>query len=391
MSTLQGKIQYRVDLYEHGTKISEIPFDKVSYGEKYNSFIPGKLLISGDNITSDLFNKIQFSSEARVFREGIEEDNFRLVYAGELRNTSKSSDSNFISGITADLIPKWTELRFREFTKDYAGEQEEVVINDIVNTVQSETEGGNFTALQSNLGITFGNFDLSGNARDRTYTNDVAWKAITQLCEVNDVGGGSTLRGVRITPDMVIGSYQVLSYEAPFGIARDVTFGTESIDNFSLSENFEYANHIIAYGSAGLRAEAYSVNETNKNNLRKRTRVLNASNITTIGALQDFANEQLRIHETLPTFFEFNIPRNNYFTGRYRVGDFINVKYKDSKFDIDTQLRVFEIKVSFDSKGYEQVGLKVAESRPATLNISKVEKLSEFISQSNEKINDLSK
>jgi hypothetical protein len=385
-------IDCKFELYSNGVKTTELPIDKITYGQKYLDYFVGNASITGNNLDLETFNSIRFGAELRVLRKGIGDSDYKYVYQGEIRQVNKSNDPVSSKNISFKLFPVLQVLEDREFTKTYTSEEEEDIVADIVSTVQADTESGNFTAAQSDLDITIGLLQASGNTRSRTYEKDTALKAMQQICKVNDIGGGNTIRGFKVSPTFLDNRDKYLTYNYPLGVNKpNIVFQNDSIMNFTVAENFEYANHIIAYGQGGLRAESYSTNENAKSAYRKRTLIVNASNITTLGALQDYADEQLRIHEQMQTIFSFDIPANNVFTGLYDVGDIINVRYQDDYYDIDTSLTVFEIAVTFDSIGKETVNLKVADNRPVNLDLRIGEKLNTILKDNNQQIKDLTK
>lgn len=385
-------IQYRFDLYRFNKKISElIDVDSINYSYGLRNSNPGRMTINANGLSTFDFHALQFGSQIRVFRKGFSDTAFRLVYEGEIRNVSKVNDSVKKKEIKFDLYPAREILKQRFITKTFTSEEEADIIWGIINETQTNTLSGNFTASQASLDIKKGAFDTSNNIRTRTYDNDNVRDALENIVKVKDTSGNpQRLRNYRISPDFIENSYRVASYEADFGITRKVTYLSPSIRNFSLTENFEYANHVIAVGKNGLVQQAFSVNEGQKNNYRLKTKVVTDNSLTTAPEVLELAEETLALSERFPVFFEFQIPDSDELTGLYRVGDSVRVKYKDEFFDVDASLKVLNIDVGYREDN-ESVKLKVAEQEPATLNTTKVEKLSEYISNGRKEIYNLSK
>lgn len=384
-------IKYRYDLYSAGTKIAEIPStNPAKYGFKYNNYVKGSLSVGGNVLPVPVFNALQFANEVRIFRNGDFDNDFRQAYAGEIRKPSKSNNEVDIDSIKLDLYPVDKRLEEREFDDSYTSTEESSIFTGILNTVQNDTEGGNFTAAQADLGITNGLIETTGNIRTRTYTQASPLEVIQNLTQVNDIGGNpQRLRNYRISPNFTDDRYLKASYYTNLGQPSGITFTNEVLDKITLTDNSEYANHIIAYGKNGIKTESFSTNTALKDFYGKRTKVKTISSIETIAELQEYADEQLRIAELRPLNFDFELVDNCIFTGEFDIGDSIRVTYEDEYFNIDTNLTVFEIMVTHKDD-IEKVKLKMAPTKPITSDTSPVELLNSFINNTKKEIRILS-
>jgi hypothetical protein len=379
-------IDWKLYLYYASIRKAElinIKSAKLSF--ERNTFLNGSFEYNANNIDPIIQEFLIDGAEIRVYRRGYDENEYRLIAAGEIQDLSLAISNNNTKTYRGKIVP-WALvfLPKRFITANFVGQEEADIAWNIINSVQTDTYSGTYTLNQIDMGITQGILNNTGNIRDRKYTNQPALTMLQQLSNVKDIGGNpQRLRGFRISPDLIDDDYLKFRYFAEYGTERDITYTNNSIDSVNVtSQTSKTSNRVEANGADGTTPQ-YATDTTNMDFWKLRTSQISKTNIETDATLLESAEEELSVRILPEKLYKIGIANNDPFTGKYRVGDLIYIRYNDKDkdgnrtglLDIDEQLRVYKIDLSFNEKSIEKTSIVVAKERPISVNTNTTDKL----------------
>ena len=375
---------YKFELYNSGAKVAELTgVESVQYGYSRNDFNSGELVHNANSIQSEVLSNLVCGAEIRIIR------NDNLVFAGEIRIVEKIVDEQGKKTIRIHFID-WGKVYFatRFVTKIFSSTAESAIAWGIIDEIQTNTQGGLFTASQVDWGIQQGEL-ASGNIRDRTYSNSQVLKALQQLANVLDIGGGDTIRGFRLTPDLVDHRYHYFIWENPYGTTRSVTYTNPVIQEMNMITSAEkIATQVIANGD-GIDSTATSTTTSINDKWKFRRSYISRTTVSDSAQLAEEASAELDITTQIPSIISFKPVPNDVFTGQYRVGDTIHIKYDDDFIEVDDDYIVWGIDVSYSENGIESTDITIATARPAVENTHIVDKLVSTIQSNSQRLDDI--
>jgi hypothetical protein len=340
---------------------------------------------NANKLPSSLLDNIAQGSEIRLFRKGENETEEKLVWAGEIDIIDKEVDARGQKSYVL-TIKHWGEVFFKNRyvtnTVGVATDESTIAWDDVVDHIQTTVPSG-FTAAQVDWGITQGTLETTGNNRTRTYVQDEALKILQQLADVPDIGGNpQRLRGFRLLPDLLEDDYNTFTYEAEYGITRNVTYISSTIKNIkTITKLSQYANLVTALGAAGIQQQATSTDTSAKDFYKLREKLISRTNIPDTATLLENAEDELATREQIPVTYKIALVENDPNVGKYRTGDLISIKYvdEDGFMNIDQTFRVYKIDINIDDKGIEQATIDIADNKPVNLQTDTADALAGFI------------
>lgn len=388
-------IQYRFDLYYSGSKVAELTdIDNISFGYKRNDFVPCSFTYNAKDIDQELLANLVIGAELRIFRKKHYGNDLKLIYAGEIQTVDKSVDQEDNKLITCEVIP-WGSIFFttRFITKTYLNQAEEDIAWDIIDTIQTDTLGGALDINQVNWGIIRDTEESSGNVRERNYEDGEPLTLFQQLADVNDIEPNpQRIRGFRLSPDLTDNRFNYWQWQANYGTSRNVTYISESIESIhEISSIKNLANKIVANGKDALQEDAITEDQSNLSFYRLRQAYISKTNISTSDELEESAVNELAVRQSPPAIYSIELSKNDYLTGEYRVGDYIQIKYDDGFISVDDTFQVYSINISYDGNGIETTKLVISQAKPVSTATSIGEKLVENISATNSRLTNLEK
>ena len=152
-----------------------------------------------------------------------------------------------------------------------------------------------------------------------------------------------------------------------------------------------FTNRVVAVGENSITATSTTSDTNNLNFFKVRQRYISKWNVSDVSTLQEIADEELQKRINPESLYFLKLAKNDQFTGLYRVGDLIRVRYADNDnfIDINTTLRVFEIDISFNEQGVEQTRLVVAENKPLYLEQTAGDKIVSVLKNTQNRLDEI--
>ena len=390
-------IDFRFDLYREGELKAElIELATISFGYRRNEFVDATFTHNANDITDEIRENLIEGSELRVFFKGENEDDLKLIWAGEIQRINRTIGENDVKLFTV-AVKHWGNvfLKNRFITKTFTSEEEEDIAWGLIDETQTDTFSGTYTADQVDWGIQQGVLEATSNTRTKTYAEDEILKSLRQLANLEDVTPNpQRLRGFRLTPDLTDERYHYLEYEAEYGEVKNITYTDPSISNISeVTDATKIANRIVANGASGLQETAASTDQDHLDFWKLRQAFISRTNVTTSSELQDEADAELEVRLNPDILYNFKLVDNDQFVGEYRVGDTIGIIFEDDEgfISLDTTMQVYEIKMKIDEKNVLKTDLVISINRPNSIETKDFNKLLIEIIQNSDRLTELEK
>lgn len=236
-------------------------------------------------------------------------------------------------------------LSNRYVTKDYTNQWDTDIVEDLITTTQSDTNG--------DLGITFGNHARLIK-RDRSYERQNVKDAITNLTELIDGNFD-----VVIDHDKILSTYSMQgsdrTHEVQFiypGNIRSVSIPRTGVNLF---------NRVIGIGSGDGNDQVRSVQDDNTSQLNfgLHEEIRNWNSTLTQQTLDDNARARLKKVSNMLEIPQINVSGKDFDLSSYGIGDRVFVNIKDFNFlnTINGNYRIERIDVSIDENQAEDIKL----------------------------------
>lgn len=393
-------IEYRFDLLRNNEKKAQlVEVRNITYGYKRNAFVVANFTHNANNLEPTVKANLIKGSELQIFRKGEFDTELRLIFAGEISSVKKTINAENVKTLNIGVVP-WGAvfLNKRIVSKTFVSIEESTIAGDLITETNTDTFSGTYTASQVDTGITIGTLETTGNSRSRTYTDEVILKNLQQLAELEDLSPNpQKIRGFRLSPDLITSTSRVFSYLKDYGIERDVTYLNNTIDSITEdSEIISLLNRVTANGKTGTTPQsATTTDQAHLDFFKLRHGFISKTNVETDSTLLEEAELEVDTRITSTSVFSIMLVKNDPFTGQYREGDIINIKFVDDESFIvlDGQFRVHEITITLNENNEEQTSIKiVAENDKAvSLDVEIASRLGDNIRNSNERLTNLEK
>lgn len=329
--------------------IGEFPlFRNLKINKRLNNYGTASFEVpAGDASISSLIALRRFT--VWIYRQENENDPY-LVWAGEqaLRRGILSSDGSDWAEIHCYDWLEQLKSRNTEAEVSYDGVDAGAIAWDLIDTAQSETNG--------DFGITEGEIEETID-RDRTYTNQNIYEAIFNLSNV--------LSGF----DFEITNEKVFNVKSLIGVDRTNSVVLEygiNIASVTITDDFVTPiNRGIVLGQALDESSLARVdrNDTDLQALYKiREGVLTEMDISELVTFQNKGDAMIRKYGLPLLSLDLTLTRSSVLSIEdFSLGDSIRIKIKKGIYDIDSEYRVFEWEVNYDSSNVESLSLVLGD------------------------------